>query len=276
MPGHTRKLSVSIAIFAFILMLVGSTFGYVVAAPAGLKFLSNFASNYVDAAITAESYLNFVIGYVLGIGALFELPLVLLFVHWIHPLTPKGLLRSERFVLLGAFVVAAVISPSPDVLNQTIIAVPIIIIYQLGVIAVFVSIRRNKKKIVLSNKGMSSVSNHVEPRSKERIYAPRMTHKSPHTASRIVQNKKPLDANRLHVQSPVSRPMRAMDIMGPPNAARRYPQRAASGSVSTVNKSGRSSTVNQLTMRGNRKNQDIRKTSPRVISDFTIRRNKKY
>lgn len=144
-PVHASRLSVKIALAATILMMSGAAFGYLFAVPGGLNFLSNFASEYVTASLTAESYLNFVLGYVLGIGALFELPLLLLFWHWIHPLTPKGLLNSERYVIVGAFIAAAILSPSPDALSQTVIAVPIIIVYQLGVVGVMLSIRKTKK-----------------------------------------------------------------------------------------------------------------------------------
>jgi sec-independent protein translocase protein TatC len=145
-PKHTRHLSLAVGVVATLLMVAGATFGYLFAVPGGLNFLSNFASEYVTASITADSYLSFVLGYVLGIGILFELPLLLLFLHWIHPLTPKGLLNSERFVIVGAFISAAVLSPSPDALSQAIIAVPIILVYQLGVVAVLVSIKRSSRQ----------------------------------------------------------------------------------------------------------------------------------
>lgn len=144
-PAHTNKLSIKMAFAALLLMSAGVTFGYVVAVPSGLQFLTTFASDYVVPSLTAESYLNFVFGYVLGIGLLFELPLVLLLVHWVYPLTMKQLLNSERFVIVLAFILAAIISPTPDALNQAMIAVPIIVVYQLGVIAVWISIRKKNK-----------------------------------------------------------------------------------------------------------------------------------
>lgn len=144
-PQHTRLLSVSVALVAAALMAAGAVFAYIVVVPAGLHFLTNFASDYVIPTLTADSYLRFVLGYIFGVALLFEVPLLLLFWHWISPMTPKGLLKSERFVVVGAFVCAAVISPSPDALTQTIIAVPIILVYQFGVIAVLISIRRQRK-----------------------------------------------------------------------------------------------------------------------------------
>lgn len=154
-PKHTRSLSVKVAVAAVLLMATGATFGYVYAVPGGLRFLTEFASNYVTPSLTADSYLNFVLGYVAGLGLLFELPLLLLFWHWINPTTPKGLLKSERWVILLSFIVAALVSPSPDVLSQTIIAVPLIVIYQVGVVCVLLSIRKSRRSVdtqaVLSN-----------------------------------------------------------------------------------------------------------------------------
>lgn len=144
-PRHTSRLSLKIGLAATLLMIAGASFGYVVAVPGGLDFLGDFAADYVTPNLTADSYLRFVLGYVVGIGVLFELPLLLLFWHWIKPLTPGGLLNSERFVVVGAFVAAAILSPSPDALSQAIIAVPIIIVYQLGVVAVLLSIRKARR-----------------------------------------------------------------------------------------------------------------------------------
>jgi sec-independent protein translocase protein TatC len=144
-PKHIKHVSLKVIFAATFLMALGATFGYLYAVPGGLNFLTNFANDYVTPSLTAESYLSFVLAYVFGIGLLFELPLFLLFWHWINPLTPKGLLNSERFVIVGAFIAAAIVSPTPDALSQTIIAVPIIIVYQFGVVAVLLSIRKMKR-----------------------------------------------------------------------------------------------------------------------------------
>lgn len=144
-PANVKHVSVKIILAATFLMALGASFGYLYAVPGGLKFLTDFASGYVTPSLTAESYLSFVLAYVFGIGLIFELPLLLLFWHWVHPLTPKKLLNSERYIIVGAFIAAAVISPTPDAMSQTIIAVPIIIVYQFGVISVLLSIRKAKK-----------------------------------------------------------------------------------------------------------------------------------
>jgi len=146
LPAKVRKHSVRIFFSSLALLCGGVAFGYIYAIPGALKFLYTFAGDYVQASLTADSYLSFIIAYTLGLGLVFQLPLVLLFIHWIKPLKPKGLFRSERWVILLSFIVAAILTPTPDPLNQTIIALPIIIIYQFGVIAILMSIHGQKKK----------------------------------------------------------------------------------------------------------------------------------
>lgn len=146
LPKKAQRSSLVVVLVAFLLMLAGVAFGYFVAIPSALTFLSTFAGEAVSPNLTAESYLSFFLAYVAGLGVLFELPLLLLFLHWIHPMTPGSLLKSERFVIVFAFIAAALITPTPDVMNQAMIAVPLIAIYQLGVIVVLVAIRRDRRQ----------------------------------------------------------------------------------------------------------------------------------
>lgn len=148
LPKYARRHTFKILLSSILLLLAGIAFGYFVAVPAALNFLTNFADAYVKASLTTDSYLNFIISYLIGLGLLFQLPLLLIFWHWIKPFTPSGLLKGERFIILFAFVAAAVITPTPDIFNQSMVAVPIIGIYQLGVIAVLIMIRRKKKRQV--------------------------------------------------------------------------------------------------------------------------------
>lgn len=146
LPKYAKRHTFKILISSILLLIAGIAFGYFVAVPAALNFLTNFADAYVKASLTTDAYLNFVISYLIGLGILFQLPLLLIFWHWINPFTPKGLLKGERFVILFAFVAAAIITPTPDVFNQSMVAVPIIAIYQLGVITVLIMIRRKNKR----------------------------------------------------------------------------------------------------------------------------------
>ncbi|MDX2776518.1 twin-arginine translocase subunit TatC [Streptomyces caniscabiei] len=145
LPRRAQQSAVLVILCAVVLMAAGAAYGYLVAVPSALTFLSTFAGAEVTPNLTADSYLGFFLTYIVGLGVLFELPLLLLFMHWVKPMTPGGLLRSERFVIAGAFIVAALITPTPDVFNQMMIAVPLIAIYQLGAVAVLVAIYKQRK-----------------------------------------------------------------------------------------------------------------------------------
>lgn len=147
LPVKARKKSTAIIIGSFFLLLAGVAFGYFIAVPSALQFLYGFADKYVEASLTADSYLNFVIAYTIGIGLVFQIPLLLLLVHAVKPLTPGGLMRSERWVILISFIIAAIITPTPDPINQAIIAGPVIIVYQLGVVIILWNIAKNRRHV---------------------------------------------------------------------------------------------------------------------------------
>lgn len=144
LPLRARRYSLRVVFSACLLMVAGVCFGYFVAVPAALHFLTTFAGDYITPNLTADSYLNFIVAYVVGLGVLFQLPLLLVFWNWMNPLSTGKLLNSERYLILLAFIAAAMITPTPDVFNQSLIAVPIILIYQLGVVAVLLINRHQR------------------------------------------------------------------------------------------------------------------------------------
>src|SRR5690606_20255917 len=114
--------------------------------PAALHFLSNFSTGSVTSLISANEYFNFVMIYVACFALLFQMPLIIAFINKITPLTPRLLMKKQRFVILGSFIVAAIITPTPDPLNQTLMALPIIGLYQSSIGVVWQSNRRTRKK----------------------------------------------------------------------------------------------------------------------------------
>ncbi len=144
--GHTSRRFVAILMtLSTLLAAAGAAFGYFVTIPAALNFLSTFAGDAIIPSLTAESYLNFVVAYVLGLAVLFQLPLILFLLDHIRPFPPGTLSSSQRFVIIGATVVAAVITPTPDAINMAIVAVPIVVIYEIGALAVFIRHRVGRK-----------------------------------------------------------------------------------------------------------------------------------
>lgn len=157
MSHPSRKLLGALMVASVLLALLGAAFGYFVAIPAAITFLTNFAGDAVSANLTADSYLNFVMMYLLGLAALFQLPLVIFMIDHVRRFPPGALLSSQRFVVVGAVLAAAIITPTPDVVNQMIIAVPIIIVYQLGVAAVYLRHRSYTTQITRVEPEVSTV-----------------------------------------------------------------------------------------------------------------------
>jgi sec-independent protein translocase protein TatC len=162
LPKAARKSSARLLLMSFSLMIAGVLFGYYVAVPGALKFLIEFAGDYVSASLTADSYLNFLIAYTLGLGLLFQIPFVIIIGHHIKPFTPSGLLKSERWAILLTFIAAAIITPTPDPINLFIVALPIIAIYQIGVVSVLVSIykkrRQQRRQLAAATPRLSAIS----------------------------------------------------------------------------------------------------------------------
>lgn len=136
-PSKTRFSVVSLLLSTCFLMLLGMLFAYFVSLPAALHFLNEFSSSDVKSLISTSEYFSFVTRYLLGFGLLFQLPLVMVFINKIHRLEFKKLMNLQKWVILIAFIVAAILTPTPDFVNQTIMALPIILLYQLSVLLVW-------------------------------------------------------------------------------------------------------------------------------------------
>lgn len=144
LPQKTKRSIVWYVAWSIILAALGIAFAYFVSLPAALHFLVNFGNNAGDiqALITADEYFNFVLAYIAGFAILFQLPLIVSFINRVRPMKPKQMLGGTRYVILGSFIVAAVITPTPDPVNQAIMAIPIILLYFLSI---FVIIFMNRK-----------------------------------------------------------------------------------------------------------------------------------
>ncbi len=139
---------IRVASFASVLLMAGGVvFGYFVTLPGALHFLQEFSSDSVRSLITTDEYFSFVMIYLAGFGLLFQLPLIVLFINRIKPLKPSKMLKAERWLILLSFIAAAIITPTPDPLNQLMMAAPIIILYNLSLIMITLLNRRKTEPV---------------------------------------------------------------------------------------------------------------------------------
>ena len=120
-----------------LLAIAGVLFGYFVTLPAALQFLTGMNLDHINPMLTVESYISFVMAYLLIGALLFQVPLFMLMINFVRPFPPGGLMKGQKVVLVGAFVIAAVVSPTADPTNQVLLALPMILMYQVGVVWVY-------------------------------------------------------------------------------------------------------------------------------------------
>jgi sec-independent protein translocase protein TatC len=145
-PGLTRKERrwILISLPAVTLFFVaGVVFCYFLVLPSALNFLLNFGTG-VEITPTISDFLSFVTRFLMAVGLAFETPIIIFILAKLGVATPKRLSKFRRWAYVLAFVIAAIITPTPDPINQTIVAVPIIILYELGLIFARLGLRTPK------------------------------------------------------------------------------------------------------------------------------------
>lgn len=135
---ETRSRIIRYSFFSALLAAMGAGFGYFIGLPVALHFLgSQFTTTRIHALFTIQEYMSFVTVYLIGSALFFQLPIIIMFINRMKSLTPKRLFGLERYVIVAAFVVAMIMAPTPNIINQFIIAGPIIAIYQVSIFLVW-------------------------------------------------------------------------------------------------------------------------------------------
>jgi sec-independent protein translocase protein TatC len=114
------------------LFIAGMLFCYFVLLPNAIKFLINFGDEVIKNQLRAADYISFVTIFILGMGLIFEVPVAVFALVKIHVITRQWLAKQRRYAVLVAFLIAAVITPTPDPFNQTLVAIPMYLLFELG------------------------------------------------------------------------------------------------------------------------------------------------
>jgi sec-independent protein translocase protein TatC len=145
-PGLTRKekrIVYNSIPFVVILFLMGASFAFFFAIPRAFKFLSGFNRDIVDFSPTFSSVAAFYIQVSAGMGLAFELPIVMFLLARLGIVTPKRMAASRRYAAVVVLIAAALITPTPDPINMMIVAVPIYVIFEVGLIFARIGARRH-------------------------------------------------------------------------------------------------------------------------------------
>lgn len=147
--SNEKRHILPFTIISFLLFTSGAMFCYFFVVPIGMKFLLAYATETLIPMISVSRYVSFLIVLLFSFGIVFELPLVISFLTKIGMVSPKGLQEKRKFVILGIFVIAAALTPGPDVFSQFLMAIPLLILYEVSIwISKAMSRRKNKPEIV--------------------------------------------------------------------------------------------------------------------------------
>jgi sec-independent protein translocase protein TatC len=118
------------------LFYAGTLFCYLVTLPFGVKFLLGFQSENMKALISIGRFVNFVTIFVIAFGVIFELPVFMIFSAQVGVISRKTFEKNRRFAILGIAILAALLTPTPDVVNMALMGGPLYLLYEAGILVI--------------------------------------------------------------------------------------------------------------------------------------------
>jgi sec-independent protein translocase protein TatC len=138
-PGlykRERRYAVPFILCSAGLFIGGGAFAYFVAFRFALTFLLGIGvGNYVDPMVSISEYFDLFVNVTLGVGLVFEMPILIFFLTLLRIVTPSFLVKHSRYAILGIFVIAAIVTPTPDAFNMLLFALPMCLLFYVGVFA---------------------------------------------------------------------------------------------------------------------------------------------
>lgn len=151
-----RKVALPFVTVASLLFLGGAVFAHQLVFPAVFSFFASFRSDFVDPAWTMREVFSMTTQLILAFGLCFELPVLVFFLAMSGVVTPRRLFGWTKYAVLVAFIVAAVLTPTPDAVTQLLLAGPLIALYVLGVGIAWIFVREKKADPATEAKGVAT------------------------------------------------------------------------------------------------------------------------
>jgi sec-independent protein translocase protein TatC len=141
--GRVKRSAALFVLASTTVFFLGSAFAYFVLLPAALKFLLGLASAELVPLLSASRYISFVTGFILACGFVFQMPVVMFFLGRLGVARPAWLRRHYGVALVVIFVLAAIITPTTDVVNMLLLALPMVALYEMSIWSCWLASRRN-------------------------------------------------------------------------------------------------------------------------------------
>jgi len=138
-----KKYVIPFVVFTSFFFMLGAVFGYFVVFPWACRFFLGMGSDF-QAVITVDKYFSLALRVLLGISLVFELPTLVFFLARMGLITSRWMVRNFKYAVLGVFIIAAIITPTPDMVTQSIIAVPMLGLYGLSILIAMIFGKKKK------------------------------------------------------------------------------------------------------------------------------------
>lgn len=139
-----KKYVVPFVLMTTFFFSLGALFGYFIVFPWACRFFLQLGQDF-QAVITVDQYFGFALKVLLGIALVFELPTLIFFLAKMGLVTARWMIRNFKYAVLAVFIIAAVITPTPDIITQSIVAIPMLALYGLSIL-IALAVGRGKEK----------------------------------------------------------------------------------------------------------------------------------
>jgi sec-independent protein translocase protein TatC len=160
-PGlyrRERRWAVPFVVGSAGLFILGGLFAYFVAFRYGLTFLLSIGrGNYVKPVVSISEYFDLFVNVTLGVGLVFELPVIIFFLVLLRIVTPSFLISHSRYAILAIFIIAAIVTPTPDVFNLMLFATPMCLLFYVGIFAGYLLVLHRENRRFPWRKAMTIV-----------------------------------------------------------------------------------------------------------------------
>ncbi len=146
-PGlykYEKKALLPFSFLSSVCFLGGVAFGYFVVFPPAFRFLLGYSTDFLSPMPAVNEYFSLSLRLLIAFGVIFELPILMVFLAKIGVVDVPFLNKNRKYAILINFIIAAILTPTPDIVNQMLMGIPLLILYEISVVAVWVF---GKKKL---------------------------------------------------------------------------------------------------------------------------------
>jgi sec-independent protein translocase protein TatC len=147
-PGlykHEKKLLFPFSVLSALCFIGGAAFGYFVVFPPAFRFLLGYSADFLSPMPAVSEYFSLSLRLLIAFGVIFELPILMVFLSMIGLVDVGFLNKHRKYAILINFIIAAILTPTPDIVNQMLMGIPLLVLYEISVVGVWIFGRKKLK-----------------------------------------------------------------------------------------------------------------------------------